>query len=301
MMSLFIPPLAVLLDGVLGEPQRLHPLVGFGKWANWLEQQLNQHTIHHGILAWALAVLPLTVLIGWLDTLLGGWWLSLLCGWLAVGWQSLRQHAQWVWQALYEGDLPQARVKVGWLVSRDTSVLDERGVSRACIESVLENGSDAVIAPLFWLAVAGAPGVVCYRLCNTLDAMWGYRNDRFERFGKWAARVDDVLNLVPARLTAVLYGLAGQYANAWQVWRTQAHTWYSPNAGVVMATGAGALGLRLGGAAIYHGQEKPRPALGNGSTPTADDIRRALILLDRSVGIFCAMLLLMGVWSVFKA
>lgn len=233
----------------------------------------------------------------WLDALIGGWWLSIGCGWLTIGWHSLRQHAQWVETALLTNNLAEAREKVGWLVSRDTSALDATGISRACIESVLENGSDAVIAPLFWLAVAGAPGVICYRLCNTLDAMWGYRNERYERFGKCAARVDDVLNYLPARLTALLYALAGKSRPALHAWQTQASTWYSPNAGVVMATGAGALALQLGGNAIYHGQEKTRPALGAGAAPQATDITCAIALLDRSVWLGALLnLLLAGMW-----
>ncbi len=286
---------ALLLDRLIGEPPRFHPLVGFGKLADGLESRLNRRSILLGGLAWCLAVLPLTAAVGWLDTLLGGFWMGILCGWLAIGWNSLRQHAQWVAQALEAGDLPQARQKVGWLVSRDTSQLDETAISRACVESVLENGSDAVFAPLFWLIIGGAPAVVLYRLSNTLDAMWGYRTERFERFGKVAARMDDVLNLIPARLTALTYALCGHFPTAMQAWQTQAKHWYSPNAGVVMAAGAGALRLQLGGEAIYHGQAKPRPALGSGATPCAGDIARAIALLDRGVYGWMGMLLLLGI------
>ncbi|WP_308874916.1 adenosylcobinamide-phosphate synthase CbiB [Thiothrix subterranea] len=251
---------ALLLDRLFRRTPRFHPLVGFGKLADWLESHLNNRSIHYGILAWCLAVLPFSIAVWWLDTLLGGVWMGILGGWLAIGWQSLRQHAQWVQQALLADDLPQARQKVGWLVSRDTSQLDETAVSRACIESVLENGSDAVFAPLFWLMIGGAPAVVLYRLSNTLDAMWGYRSERFERFGKWAARVDDVLNWIPARLTALTYALCGNFVAAMLAWRTQGSRWYSPNAGVVMAAGAGALQVQLGGDAVYAGQTESSPA-----------------------------------------
>lgn len=300
-LPLISPVSALLLDRLLGEPRRLHPLVGFGSVADWLETHLNQRTIRHGLLAWCLAVLPVTLLVAWLDHLLGSWWLSILCGWLAVGWQSLRQHAQRVAQALTAGDLPQAREKVGWLVSRDTSQLDSTGISRACIESVLENGSDAVFAPLFWLLVGGAPVVVLYRLSNTLDAMWGYRSERFERFGKVAARVDDVLNWIPARLTALTYALLGKFSTAVHAWWRQGGQWYSPNAGVVMAAGAGALQLHLGGDARYGGYLKLRPALGAGAAPTASDIFRAIRLLDRGVYGWTSLLLIAGGLSLATA
>ncbi len=300
-MPLIAGAAALLLDRLLGEPPRFHPLVGFGKWANLLETYLNHRSIAYGILAWSLAVLPLTAIVWWLDTLIGGWWLSILCGWLAIGWQSLRQHAQWVQQALAAGDLPAARQKVGWLVSRDTTQLDSPQISRACIESVLENGSDAVFAPLFWLIIGGAPAVVLYRLSNTLDAMWGYRSERFERFGKWAARVDDVLNWIPARLTALTYALCGQFSGAIHAWRTQGQRWYSPNAGVVMAAGAGALQVQLGGDAVYAGQSKARPALGAGAIPDIHAITRAIRLLDRGVYLWAGMALIIGGGSVFFA
>ena len=292
--SLLSLPLALLLDYFLGEPPKYHPLVGFGNMANWLEARLNLKKITpiqqgiFGIVAWIIAIIPLTLLVYWLQLIFNNSWLAslflaTLCGWLAIGWNSLRQHGLAVKQAIEQGNLEQARIKTSYLVSRDTSQLTESALSTASIESILENGSDAVIAPLFWLLILGAPGVVLYRLSNTLDAMWGYHNQRFEYFGKFTARVDDLLNYIPARVTALLYCLGGKTKQAWKAWQTQGIKWYSPNAGIVMAAGAGSLGLKLGGTAIYHGLEKFRPKLGYEKEPTAQDIKRAIRLLDKSI------------------
>ncbi|MCY1431441.1 Cobalamin biosynthesis protein CobD [compost metagenome] len=142
--------------------------------------------------------------------------------------------------------------------------------------------------------MAGAPGVVLYRLSNTLDAMWGYRNARFERFGWAAAKIDDVLNFIPARLVALTYALLGRTRQALRCWREQAPQWDSPNAGPVMAAGAGALGVALGGAARYHGEVHERPQLGTGEPPRAADIWRALALVRQGVLLWLAVILLLG-------
>tara|TARA_Y100001968_G_scaffold49099_1_gene39462 strand:- start:12487 stop:13398 length:912 start_codon:yes stop_codon:yes gene_type:complete len=291
---------ALLLDALLGEPKRAHPLVAFGRLADRLEQHFNGTVARgwrsHGVTAWCLAVLPLTVL-AWLLSLLPGigWLVEIVLLYLALGLRSLGEHALPVAQALWRHDLPEARRRVGCIVSRDTTQLDEEGVARAATESVLENGSDAVFAALFWFIVAGAPGVVLYRLSNTLDAMWGYRNARFERFGWAAARIDDVLNYVPARLVALTYALLGRTRRALRCWRTQAPLWDSPNAGPVMASGAGALGVVLGGSAIYHGEVHARPELGRGQAPQARHIEHALDLVWAGVGVWL-LALLFGGW-----
>ncbi len=298
-MSLGLSLLAgVALDVALGEPRRGHPLVAFGRLAERLEARFNAHGggwRSHGVSAWCLAVLPLTFLT-WLLAqlpLLGGL-LEILALYAALGLRSLHEHALPVLDALRRGDLSAAREGVARVVSRDTSALDASGVARAATESVLENGSDAVFAALFWFAVAGAPGVVLYRLSNTLDAMWGYRTPRFERFGWAAARIDDLLNFVPARLTALTYALLGQTRRALACWRRQAPQWDSPNAGPVMAAGAGALGVELGGAAVYHGEPHQRPVLGEGVPADAESIAGALSLLRRGVVLWLALILLGG-------
>ena len=290
--------LAVLLDRLLGEPARWHPLIGFGRLAHYLERRLNQQpSISKGTLAWLLAVMPLTLMTYWLATLPWfGWAFSVLCLYLCLGGQSLVAHAKPIADALLSADLPLARERVGRIVSRDTGQLDEEGVARATVESVLENGSDAIFAALFWFLLLGAPGVVLYRLSNTLDAMWGYRTPRFLLFGRAAAKIDDALNYLPARLVALSYNLCGNAISGWHSWRTQAPSWDSPNAGPVMAAGAGALELQLGGAAVYHGKLEERPALGCGVPPKVQDISRALQLVQRSLLLW--MLILVLLWAL---
>jgi len=293
--------LAVLLDAWWGEPRRWHPLVLFGRLSRFIEGRCHADRRSAGILAWMLAVLPLVALAWLLEQ-----WLGRLASWLAfafdvivlylvIGLRSLADHALPVARALMEGDLAGARAAVGRMVSRDTAVLDNAQVAAAATESVLENGNDAVFGALFWFALLGAPGAVLYRLANTLDAMWGYRNERYERFGWAAARLDDVLNFFPARLTALSYVLLGDATRAWRCWRTQAPHWDSPNAGPVMAAGAGALGVCLGGAAPYDGVWEPRPALGEGAMPDAHAIERAWQLVRRSVALWLIVALLLGI------
>jgi adenosylcobinamide-phosphate synthase len=288
----------VALDALLGEPRRRHPLVAFGRLANRIELRFNRAGRgwrSHGVTAWVLAVTPLTLLatlLSWLP--LVGWLVEILALYCALGMRSLGEHVLPVAQALRGDDLATARQRVGYLVSRQTDELDATAVARAGTESVLENGSDAVFAAIFWFAVAGAPGVVLYRLSNTLDAMWGYRNERFERFGWAAARIDDVLNYIPARLVALTYAVLGKTRVALRCWRQQAPKWDSPNAGPVMAAGAGALGVQLGGPAIYHGELHERAALGEGVPADADAIERGWNLVQRGVWLWLLVLCLRG-------
>lgn len=294
---------AVLLDAALGEPRRAHPLVGFGRLAGWFEGRLYADKRMAGVVAWCCTVL-LPVVLAW--ALLSGaarlapwlaWGGSVVVLYFTIGHRSLAEHARPVAHALATGDLDTARARVGYMVSRDTALLDASQVAAAATESVLENGNDAVFGALFWFALLGAPGAVLYRLANTLDAMWGYRTPRYERFGWAAARIDDVLNFVPARLTALSYALLGHTVIALRCWRVQAPRWDSPNAGPVMAAGAGALQVRLGGAAPYHGVWEERPALGEGQAPDAHSIQRALRLVRNSVVLWLIVVLALGVLS----
>jgi len=290
--------LAVLLDHLLKEPPRWHPLVGFGWLANRAEAWFYGPAVTtpwsrclRGLFALLLLlggiVLPLSVGL----RALGGyaWLAEAILLYLALGGASLGQHAAEISAALQAGDLAQAREKVGRIVSRDTAAMDESAVARAGVESVLENGCDAIFGAVFWFFVAGAPGAAAYRLANTLDAMWGYKNAQYRHFGWAAARLDDALNWIPARLTALTYTLLGNAPLAWRCWRGQARAWESPNAGPVMAAGAGALSVQLGGPALYHGQLEDRPLLGIGAPPGGQDIGRAMMLVRRGLWLWLAV------------
>ncbi len=300
--------LALLLDRLLGEPRYAHPLVGFGRLATWMENKLNVQPVGaaspalygaRGTLGLALLIVPLTGVLLYLDLILIEQWqkisLNVVVLYLAIGARSLVEHASQVRDALMNKNIELARTRTSYLVSRDTAEMKPQDMARATIESTLENGSDALFAPLFWFLIAGAPGVMFYRLSNTLDAMWGYKTPRFRHFGWAAARLDDLLNFIPARLTALSYALTGKFTNAMQCWSAQAGQCASPNAGPVMAAGAGALSLQLGGPAIYHGQPQQRPQLGKGSLPEATDIDQAINLLRRSLGLW--LLVLMFIWG----
>lgn len=306
METVIVVILALLLDHFLGEAKRWHPLVGFGHLTGAVEQALygpDQVSALsrrlRGILALTVLLLPLTALC-WLVTqqLENTMLVDIIILYLAIGARSLTLHARQVRDALVQQKLESARTYTSYLVSRDTGNMSATDMSRATIESTLENGSDAIFAPLFWFIIAGAPGVICYRLANTLDAMWGYRTPRHQYFGWAAARLDDILNYVPARLTALTYACVGKFTYALRCWRTQAKYCESLNAGPVMASGAGALALQLGGPAIYHGQHKDRPLLGVGTTPVATDIKQALSLITR--GILLWIILMIAVYGVFS-
>jgi adenosylcobinamide-phosphate synthase len=205
-----------------------------------------------------------------------------LATWVVLGARSLSREGAAVQALLGEGRLVDARRRLTHLVGRDTTHLDEREVARAVVESLAENTSDAVGAPLLWGAVLGPAGLLGYRAANTLDAMVGHRNARYERFGWAAARFDDLLNLPASRLTAALVVLLGpDPAAAARTWRRDAKHHPSPNAGPVEAAFAGALGLRLGGANTYGDRVERRAELGAGPAPAAHDIPRARRLAGR--------------------
>ncbi|MEB0139079.1 MULTISPECIES: adenosylcobinamide-phosphate synthase CbiB [unclassified Undibacterium] len=298
--------LGLLLDSCFGEVRRWHPLVGFGSLAQRLEQRWNRPAAGRwrGACAWALLVLPPVLA---LQAAL--WALARYSVFLAVlahalllyfclGLRSLKEHNLPIQAALEQDDLATARRLTSYIVSRDTGHADAASLAKASVESLLENGADAVFASVFWFLLLGGAGAVLHRLTNTLDAMWGYRSERWLRFGCVAARSDDVLNWVPARLTALSYAVLGDTKLALQCWRRQAPAWDSPNAGPVMAAGAGALGVQLGGRARYDGIDEIRPPLGQGRAALAADITRAWQLVRAVLYLWCGALSLLALGRV---
>lgn len=276
------------LDALLGDPRRFHPVAGFGRSAALLERRL--YRPHQGAgAAFAATAVAVPMLLGAAAAAvtrrrpLARATLVAAATWTVLGGRSLCDEAGRMAEALRRGNAQAARDRLGHLCGRDPAALDESGLARATVESVAENTSDAVVAPLFWGAVAGLPGLLGYRAANTLDAMVGHRSSRYARFGTAAARLDDALNLLPSRLTGLLTVAAapavhGRRAEAWRVWRRDRNDHPSPNAGQCEAAMAGALGVRLGGRNVYFGRSEIRPFLGDGPLPEARHIRRAATL-----------------------
>ncbi|HEX2133503.1 MAG TPA: cobalamin biosynthesis protein [Actinophytocola sp.] len=285
--------LGVAADGAFGDPRRGHPVAGFGRVAQRAERVLyRDHKLAGAVYAAVLS--GGVVAVGTLVERVGRGrpavrtLTTAAATWLVLGGRSLAVEGAAIGRELDAGELAAARERLPHLCGRDPSTMDGEELSRAAVESVAENTSDAVVAPLVWGAVAGVPGLLGYRAVNTLDAMVGYRSQRYRRFGWASARLDDVVNLLPARLAAALTVVGapvvgGSWRGAWQAWHRDAAAHPSPNAGRVEAAFAGALEIRLGGRTVYaHGVEE-RPVLGEGRTPDSGHVTRA-VELSRVVG-----------------
>lgn len=280
--------LGAAADAVFADPSRHHPVATFGTWAQNVEQRIYKPTRRRGALTWAVLVLPVTAAAWAIDQSLVKRPLARIvftatCVYFACGAATLQKVTGKIGANLADGDIDTARSWLPWLVGRDPSNLNEQEISRAVIESLAENTSDAYVAPVVWGAIGGPAGVVGYRAINTLDAMFGHRNERFQHFGWWPARVDDVANILPARLTAILtvagaWVVDGSLVRGWQAWREHAHQHPSPNAGPIEAATAGVLGIQLGGVNNYGGKVENRGSLGWGNPPEAADIGRARTL-----------------------
>ena len=276
-----------LADVWLADPRRGHPVAGFGWCATGLEALTYRDNRAAGVVHTAVLVAGVAGAAAVAQNRLGTRWvqaaLTAAATWVALGGTTLARTGAAMADLLDADDTEAARELLPSLCGRDPSALDGPGLARAACESVAENTSDAHVAPLLWVAVAGVPGVLAYRAVNTLDAMIGNRSARYVRFGWAAARLDDVANYVPARLTGALVLICaplagGSPARAARAWRHDAARHPSPNAGIPEATFAGALGVRLGGPTQYRYQLQIRPTLGDGPAPGVADLRRAVRL-----------------------
>jgi adenosylcobinamide-phosphate synthase len=285
--------LGTVADALFGDPRRGHPVAGFGALALALERRCYADSRGAGagytaVLVGAATGVGMLARRAVAGRPLAEVTLTATVTWAVLGGASLARHGTALAAELADGDLGAARYRLPSLCGRDPAALDAMGMARAGTESMAENTSDAVVAPLLWGAVAGLPGLLGYRAVNTLDAMVGYRSPRYLRFGWAAARLDDLVNLLPARMAALLFAalapaVGGSPRQALAAWRRDARTHPSPNAGPVEAAAAGALGVRLGGRTVYrHGVEE-RPHLGSGHPPAPADLRRAA-RLSRLVG-----------------
>ncbi|WP_028785511.1 cobalamin biosynthesis protein [Terracoccus sp. 273MFTsu3.1] len=279
-----------VLDQTFGDPRRWHPVAGFGSAATALEQRTYavrraRGVVHVALLVGAATGLGVMAERSTRRSDVAHTLVTAAATWAVLGGRSLTREATTIDGQLGRGDLEAARGQVRNLVGRDTTRLDGDEVARACIESLAENTSDAVVAPLLWGGLLGVPGLLGYRAVNTLDAMVGHRNDRYREFGWAAARLDDVVNWVPARVAAALALASAESreraAAGWAAIRRDAPAHPSPNGGVVEAAFAGVLGVRLGGSNSYGGEIEDRGTLGDGPAARAPDIAPAARLARR--------------------
>ncbi|MFE3451571.1 cobalamin biosynthesis protein [Nonomuraea sp. NPDC059194] len=308
--------LGVLVDAAVGDPRRGHPVALFGRAAAALEKRLYGDARPNGVAHTAICVgasAGLGLLARWASATLAqtgvlsrtratgalsrkrtrlGWaletGLTAAATWAVLGGTTLAREGAHMAKALEADDLAAARARLPHLCGRDPRALEAPDLARATVESLAENTSDAVVAPLFWGAVAGVPGLLAYRAVNTLDAMVGHRSPRYENFGWAAAKLDDMANYVPARITGLLAVLAApDRRRALRVLRRDGHRHPSPNAGRCEAAFAGALDVTLGGVNVYGSRVEQRPEMGDGPNPEVADIRRA-VRLTRTVSLTAA-------------
>jgi adenosylcobinamide-phosphate synthase len=303
--------LALAIEAGLGWPSAMHvrighPVTWIGAMIAMLDRSFNRESSSEATrrvagICVALAVislvagvgraLALTMPDGWLGLILAA-----VLAWPLVAARSMHDHVSAVARPLISGDLPAARQAVSLIVGRDPSPLDAAGIARAATESLAENTSDGIVAPLFWGVIFGLPGIAAYKAINTLDSMIGHRTARHEAFGWAAARIDDVANLIPARLTGLLFAAVSvrpRLALA-TMWR-DAHHHRSPNAGWPEAAMAGALGIRLSGPRIYEGHLAQEPWLNaTAPDPAPADLNRALALYRRAMLVLAAGLALLA-------
>lgn len=307
--------IGVVLDLILGDPYSLpHPVRLIGSLISLLDKLLRRGK-HEAVAGAVLSVtvlltsagVPLLILVAlyhlnlWVGIAAEG----IMCYYLLAA-RCLQKESMKVCRGLEKGDVKEARRAVSMIVGRDTDRLDEAGIIRAAVETVAENTSDGVTAPMFYIALFGAVGGFFYKAANTMDSMLGYKNEKYLHFGRFAAKLDDVLNYVPSRLSALtmivaahLIGMDG--GNAWKIWRRDRRSHASPNSAQTEAAAAGALNIRLAGDAWYFGELHRKPAIGDCLRPVEpNDIRRVNRLMYATSAIFLLLMLAVRIilWGV---
>ena len=300
MMSLWVALVALLTERVFGYPRAItaaigHPVMWIGALVDWLEHRLNNRTRARGVITLMVVVavvaavtVPITLV---LHSLPWGWLVEALLASTLLAQKDLERHVHAVAAGL-ENSLEAGRKAVSMIVGRDPAQLDESGVAKGAIESLAENTSDGITAPLIWLLIGGLPGIAIYKAVNTCDSMIGHKSERYLAFGWASARFDDVLNLVPARVTGMLFAIATGRGmrHVLTTMRRDAPNHLSPNAGWPEAAMAATLGIRLGGPRSYNGQKADLAWMGDGRTELdARDIRRALRLYRRTLNILAGL------------
>jgi adenosylcobinamide-phosphate synthase len=294
-------------DLLVGDPRRGHPVAGFGRIARAAESAAYAPRRARGV-GFAASLVALAAVAGKLaERLAGASGLGreaavAAVSWAALGGRSLRREARAIAADLAMADLAAARARLPALAGRDPGSLDTDGVTRAVVESVAENTSDAVLGTLVWGTVGGAAGIAAYRAANTLDAMVGHRSPRYSRFGWAAARLDDAMSWPGARLGAALTVVCapvvgGSARAAWRTLRRDGRAHPSPNAGRMEAAFAGALGVRLGGPVTYEGRIEMRPQIGDGPPPGVADVARAARLSSAVGALALALCVAIVGWS----
>lgn len=299
--------LGFLFDLLFADPRRRHPVALFGRFAQKFERILYRDSRIRGLWFALLLTGGISALGYLISARVHGSLFRIaviaIVTWVVLGGTSLIREAETMADTLGENDLPAARIRLGSLCGRDATSLDANALARATVESVAENTSDAVVAPLFWGALLGIPGLLAYRALNTLDAMVGHRSPRYAKFGMASARLDDFANFIPARLAGLLTAfcspiVGGSSVETFRVMFRDGSRHPSPNAGQVEAAFAGALGITVGGTNVYAGVVDDRPRLGHGKVVEASDIARAN-RLSRAVqilAVFVAALVSAFLW-----
>ncbi|MEN3003615.1 adenosylcobinamide-phosphate synthase CbiB [Dehalobacterium formicoaceticum] len=289
---------AYLLDLIIGDPRGFpHPVIYIGKLISFLENQIRkkaktEHALRVGGAFLTLITVLIPFTLTWGVLFLAGkihpylfYFMNILLMWTCLATKSLRVESMRVYHALAEGDLPQARINLSYIVGRDTRELEEDEVVKATVETVAENTADGIIAPLFYMAIGGAPLAMTYKAINTMDSMIGYKNEKYLHLGRTAAKLDDLVNWIPARITGIFLGLSSLFLNfnvggSFKILLRDRRNHTSPNCGYPEAATAGALDIQLGGTHTYFQQTVYKPTIGDDIRPVeGEDIKRTVKLM----------------------